>query len=58
MALALSVQDAYYVARLLWPYSHVKISGIQKIIDHYGDHKLMNGKIVNLEEYKKHMSLE
>ena len=51
-------RDAYLVARLFWPYSHVKMEGIQKIIDHYGDHKVMNGNIINLEEYKKVMSLE
>ena len=49
---------AYYVARLFWPYSHVKTEGIQKIIDHYGDHKVMNGNIVDLEAYKLWMSAE
>ena len=28
-------REAYYVARLLWPYAHVKLDKIQKIIDHY-----------------------
>ena len=51
-------RDAYFVARLLWPYAHVKMEGIQKIIDHYGDHKFIDGKVVNLEEYRKVMSLE
>ena len=51
-------RDAYFVARLLWPYAHVKMEGIQKIIDHYGDHKIVNGKVINLEEYRKVMSLE
>ena len=51
-------RDAYLVARLFWPYSHVKTEGIQKIIDHYGDHKVMNGNIVNLEAYKLWMSAE
>ena len=51
-------RDAYLVARLFWPYSHVKMEGIQKIIDHYGDHKVMNGNIVDLEKYKLAMSLE
>ena len=53
-----SHRDAYYVARLLWPYVHVKLEKINQIIDHYGDHKVMNGNIVNLEEYKKAMGLE
>ena len=51
-------RDAYFVARLFWPYSHVKTEGIQKIIDHYGDHKVMNGNIIDLEKYKLAMSLE
>ncbi len=53
-----SHRDAYYVARLLWPYAHVKLEKINQIINHYGDHKVMNGNIVNLEEYKKTMGLE
>ena len=51
-------RDAYFVARLFWPYSHVKTEGIQKIIDHYGDHKVMNGNVVDLEKYKLWMSAE
>ena len=51
-------RDAYFVARLFWPYSHVKTEGIQKIIDHYCDHKVMNGNIVDLEKYKLWMSAE
>jgi hypothetical protein len=46
---------------LFWPYIHVKMEGIQKIIDHYGDSlpgKMMNGKVISLEEYKLAMSLE
>ena len=51
-------RDAYYVCRLLWPYSHTKLSKIQKVIDHYGDSKLMNGNVVSLEHYKLWMSAE
>ena len=51
-------RDAFYVARLFWPYSHTKLDKIQKIIDHYGDHKVMNGNIVDLEAYKLWMSAE
>ena len=51
-------RDAYFVARLLWPYTHVKMDGIQKIIDHYGDSKIMNGNVVDLEAYKLWMSAE
>tara|TARA_R100000995_G_scaffold1213_1_gene812 strand:- start:350 stop:769 length:420 start_codon:yes stop_codon:yes gene_type:complete len=51
-------RDAYFVSCLFWPYAHVKLDKIQKIIDHYGDHKIMNGNVVDLEKYKKIMSLE
>jgi hypothetical protein len=51
-------RDAYYVCRLLWPYAHTKMPKIQEIIDHYGDSKLMNGNVVNLEAYKLWMSAE
>jgi hypothetical protein len=34
------------------------MTGIQKIIDHYGDHKIMNGNVVDLNKYKEFMSLE
>ena len=51
-------RDAYYVCRLLWPYAHTKLPKIQQVIDHYGEHLVMNGNIVDLKEYKKVMSLE
>jgi intein/homing endonuclease len=52
-------REAYYVARLLWPYAHVKLDKIQKIIDHYYSKlEIMNDKVVSLEEYKQAMSLE
>ena len=51
-------RDAYYVCRLLWPYAHTKLHKIQQVIDHYGEHLVMNGNIVDLKEYKKVMSLE
>ena len=51
-------RDAYYVCRLLWPYAHTKLPKIQQVIDHYGEHLIMNGNVVDLEEYKKVMSLE
>ena len=50
-------RDAYYVCCLLYPYAHTKLEKIQKIIDHYSG-KIMNGKVVDLVEYKKQMSLE
>ena len=51
-------RDAYYVCRLLWPYAHTKLPKIQQVIDHYGDYKVINNKVVNLEDYKRIMSLE
>ena len=51
-------RDAYQVARLIWPYVHVKMEGVQKIIDHYGDSKIMNGNVVDLQAYKLWMSAE
>jgi hypothetical protein len=43
-------RDAYYVACLLFPYSHTKLDKIQKIIDHYSDKTRDN--VVDLEHYK------
>ena len=53
-----SHRQAFYVARLLWPYIHIKIEGIQKIIEHYSKEVLINGNVVNLKQYKEAMSLE
>ena len=50
-------RDAYYVCCLLFPYAHTKLEKIQKVIDHY-DGVIMNTKVVDLDEYKKSMSLE
>tara|TARA_B100000214_G_C23486954_1_gene409812 strand:- start:378 stop:518 length:141 start_codon:yes stop_codon:yes gene_type:complete len=45
---------------LLFPYAHTKLPKIQQIIDHYSnqDYRIMNDKVVSLEEYKLAMSLE
>ena len=51
-------RDAYHVCCLLWPYAHTKLGKIQQVLDHYSDHKIMNGKIINLQQYKEAMSLE
>ena len=55
-----SHRDAFYVCCLIWPWTHVKLPEIQKIIQHYSERKLkiMNDKVVNLQEYKQLMSLE
>ena len=52
-------RDAYYVCCLIWPWAHTKLPKIQKILEHYQNNsKLMNGKVVSLQEYKEAMSLE
>ena len=51
-------RDAYYVCCLIWPWSHTKLEKVQQIIQHYAEHKLMEGKVVDLDEYRKAMSLE
>ena len=51
-------RDAYYVCRLLWPYSHTKLPKIQQVIKHYSKDIVMNGKVVDLKKYKEAMSLE
>ena len=53
-------RDAYYVCCLLFPYAHTKLEKIQQIIEHYSTQKLkiMNDKVVSLEEYKQNMSME
>ena len=55
-----SHRDAFYVCCLIWPWTHVKLPEIQKIIQHYSERKLkiMNNKVVDLKEYKQLMSLE
>jgi len=50
-------RDAYYVCCLLWPFAHTKLPKIQQVIEHYANIK-MNGKVVNLQEYREAMSLE
>ena len=53
-------RDAFYVCCAIWPFVHVKMEGVQKIIQHYSERKLkiMNDKVISLEEYKEAMSLE
>ena len=53
-------RDAFYVCCLLFPYAHTKLPKIQKVIDHYTDknNRIMNDKVVNLQEYKEIMHLE
>ena len=50
-------RDAFYVCCVLWPHAHTKLPKIQQILDHYQG-KLMNDKVVSLDEYKIRMALE
>ena len=50
-------RDAYYVCCLIWPYAHTKLPKIQQGIEHYA-HIKMNGNVINLQDYKRLMSLE
>ena len=50
-------RDAYYVSKLLWPFAHVKLEDIQKIITHYANKKLteknlLKGKLIELDKYR------
>ena len=51
-------RDAYYVCCLIYPYSITKLEKVKQILDHYSDHKIMNNKVINLNEYNEAMSLE
>ena len=51
-------RDAYYVCCLIYPYTITKFEKVKQILDHYKDHKIMNNKVVDLNEYIKVMSLE
>jgi hypothetical protein len=54
-------RDAFHVCCLIWPFAHTKLPKIQQVIDHYSkqlDFKLMNGNVVNLQDYKEMMGLE
>ena len=44
-------RDAYYVCKVIWPYAHVKLPKIQKIIEHYAK-KLTENNVVDFEYYK------
>ena len=52
-------RQAYYVCCLIWPYAHTKLPKINQILEHYKDNeKMINGKVVSFDEYRKAMSLE
>ena len=45
-------RDAYYVCCMIWPWAHVKLPKIQKIIEHY-THQALDNKIISLDEYRE-----
>ena len=45
-------RDAYYVCKLIWPFVHVKLPKVQKILEHYANDDL-DDKIINLKDYKR-----
>jgi hypothetical protein len=51
-------RDAYYVCKLIWPYAHIKLPKIQKIIDHYARDYVFDTNVVSLQQYKETMTLE
>ena len=52
-----SSREAYKICCMMFPYSHVKLPKIQKIIDHYQG-KVFDGKVVDLDSYRMAMALE
>jgi len=37
---------------LIWPFAHVKLDKINQIMEYYADKKIVNGNIIDLEEYR------
>lgn len=48
-------RDAYYVCLLIWPFAHVKLEKITKIIDHYTGQNwaMKHDNIVSLNKYRQ-----
>ena len=44
-------REALYVAKIIWPYTQVKLHKIEQIIDHY-EPEYNDHNVVNLEHYK------
>ena len=53
-----SLRDAFYMCKLIWPYTKVKLHKIEQIIDHYTPEYSIDGNIVSMQQYKEAMSLE
>jgi len=48
-----SHRDAYRVAKIMWPFSQVKMQRLEKIIDHYEPAPAKSKNVINLEKYRK-----
>ena len=45
-------RDAYYVCKVIWPFAHVKLDKITKVIEHYSVLKLDN--VIDMKAYKEY----
>ena len=50
-------RDALHVAKIIWPYTQVKLHKIEQIIDHY-EPQVFDGNVVSLAQYRNYMGLE
>ena len=44
-------RDAYQVAKLFWPFAHVKLHKLEQVIDHY-EPEYKDPKVVSLDTYR------
>ena len=51
-------RDCLEICMAVWPYIKNKAPKIEQVIDHYESKKVFDGKVVDLETYKKTMALE
>ena len=45
-------RDALKFAKIIWPYTQIKLHAIENIIDHYEDNIPRTGNVVNLEDFR------
>ena len=45
-------RDAYHVCKIIWPFAHVKLDKITKVIEHYSILRLNN--VIDLKAYKEY----
>ena len=46
-------RDALLFAKLMWPYTQVKLHKLEQIIDHYGTYEPNRKNVINLESYRR-----